>query len=127
MQSPAGGPAVWWGEKILRSCFEEFGGSQALAALVLLPQDSSRSGGKFVSLKLSNSHATMDIFDSASELSRIEEDDEVKHIISNIGRWASGLVPARLPRPPIPPKTPKTQLTADLADPAWWPVGISWV
>ena len=69
----------------------------------------------------------MDIFDSASELSRIEEDDEVKHIICNIGRWASGLVPDRLPRPPIPPKTPKTQLTADLADPAWWPVEISWV
>ena len=118
MQSPAGGPAVWWGEKILRSCFEEFGGSYALAAPVLLPQDSSRSGGRFVSLKPPNSHATMDIFDSASELSRIEEDDEVKHIISNIGRWALGLVPARLPRPPRPPKTPKNQITADLADPA---------
>ena len=45
----------------------------------------------------------MDIFDSASELSRIEEDDEVKHIISNIGRWALGLVPDLLPRPPLPP------------------------
>ena len=118
MQSPAGGPAVWWGEKILRSCFEEFGGSQELAAPVLQPQDSSRSGGKFVSLKLSNSHATMDIFDSASELSRIEEDDEVKHIISNIGRWELGLVPVRLLRPPTPSKTPKTQITADLAGPA---------
>ena len=118
MQSPAGGPAVWWGEKILRSCFEEFGGSQPLAAPVLQPQDSSRSGGSFVSLKLSNSHATMDIFDSASQLSRIEEDDEVKHIISNIGRWALGLVPDLLPRPPLPPKTPKTQITADLGDPA---------
>ena len=118
MQSPAGGPAVWSSEKILRSCFEEFGGSQELAAPVLQPQDSLRPEARFVSLKLSNSHATMDIFDSASELSRIEEDDEVKHIISNIGRWELGLVPVRLLRPPTPSKTPKTQITADLAGPA---------
>ena len=118
MQSPAGGPAVWSTEKILTSCFEEFGGSKALAAPLLLPQGSSGSEARFVSLKRSNSHATMDIFDSASELSRIEEDDEVKHIISNIGRWALGLVPDLLPRPPLPPKTPKTQITADLGDPA---------
>ena len=93
MQSPAGGPAVWSSEKNLTSCFEEFGGSEALAAPLLLPQDSSHLEARFVSLKRSNSHATMDIFDSASELSRIEEDDEVKHIISNIGRWASRACP----------------------------------
>ena len=34
----------------------------------------------------------MELFDSASELSRMEEDDEVKDIISNIGRYAGSNV-----------------------------------
>jgi hypothetical protein len=44
------------------------------------------AGERFVTVKLVTSHATMDIFDSPSELSRIEEDEEVKQIISSIGR-----------------------------------------
>ena len=41
---------------------------------------------RFVHFKQLTSHAIMELFDSSSELSRLEEDDEVKDIISNIGR-----------------------------------------
>ena len=41
---------------------------------------------RFVSLLAPPPHASMELFDSSSELSRIEEDEEVKDIISNIGR-----------------------------------------
>ena len=57
-----------------------------LSAARAAPAGRGREGARFVTLIYVTSHANMDIFGPASGLTRNEEDDEVKQIISNIGR-----------------------------------------